>query len=74
MQTDILHQVACNFIKKETSTQVFSWKFCEIFKNTFFTEHLSATASLRRLEYFIYEYLKSETETKVHVWNTEFII
>ena len=23
-----------NFIKKETLTQVFSWEFCEIFKNT----------------------------------------
>ena len=29
-----------NFIKKETLAQVFSCEFCEIFKNTFFTEHL----------------------------------
>ena len=34
------------FIKKETLPQVFSSEFCEIFKNTFFTEHLLATASL----------------------------
>ena len=27
---------ACNFIKKETLTQVFPFKFCEISKNTFF--------------------------------------
>ena len=27
---------ACNFIKKETLAQVFSCKFCEISKNTFF--------------------------------------
>ena len=27
---------ACNFIKKETLTQVFSCEFCEIFKKTFF--------------------------------------
>ena len=27
-------------IKKETLAQVFSCNFCEIFKNTFFTEHL----------------------------------
>ena len=27
---------ACNFIKKETLTQVFSCEFCEIFKNNFF--------------------------------------
>ena len=36
---------ACNFIKKETLAQVFFCEFCEIPKNTFFTEHLSATAS-----------------------------
>ena len=33
--------------KKEVLTQVFSCEFCEIFKNTFFTEHLRATASER---------------------------
>ena len=37
---------ACNFIKKETVAQVFSCEFCEIFKNTFFTEHLWTTASI----------------------------
>ena len=26
---------ACNFIKKETLAQVFSFEFCEICKNTF---------------------------------------
>ena len=36
----------CNFIKKETQAQVFFCEFCEIIKNTFFTEHLWATASL----------------------------
>ena len=36
----------CNFIKKETLAQVFSWDICEIFKNTFFTEHFRATASV----------------------------
>ena len=30
---------ACNLIKKETLAQVFSCEFCEIPKNTFFTEH-----------------------------------
>ena len=34
-----------NFIKKETLVQVFSCEYCEISKNTFFTEHLWATAS-----------------------------
>ena len=36
---------ACNFIKKETLAQVFSCDICEIFNNTFFTEHVRATAS-----------------------------
>ena len=35
----------CNFIKKETPTQVFSCEFYEISKDTFFTEHVWATAS-----------------------------
>ena len=39
---------ACNFIKKETLAQVFSCEFCDIFKKTFFTEHLWATASIDR--------------------------
>ena len=29
-----------NFIKKETMVRVFSCEFCEIFKGSFFTEHL----------------------------------
>ena len=32
-------------IKREALTQVLSCEFCKIFKNTFFTEHLRATAS-----------------------------
>ena len=36
---------AHNFIKKETSAQMHSCKFCEICKRSFFTEHLYATAS-----------------------------
>ena len=30
----------CNFIKKESLAQVFSCEFCEVSKNTFFTEQL----------------------------------
>ena len=40
---------ACNFIKKETLAEVFSCKFCKISKNTFFVEHLRATASKMKL-------------------------
>ena len=43
---------ACNFIKKEALVQVFSCEFCEISKNTFFTEHLWATASDHALNNF----------------------
>ena len=39
---------ACNFIKKEILAQVFSCEFCEMFKNTFFTEHLRTTVSVPR--------------------------
>ena len=39
---------ARNFIKKESLAQVFSCEFCEISKNTFFTEHLrTATSGMR---------------------------
>ena len=34
----------CNFLKKESLAQVFSCEFCEISKNTFYTEHLQTTA------------------------------
>ena len=36
---------ACNFIKKEILAQVFFCEFCEISKNTFFTEQPWAAAS-----------------------------
>ena len=37
---------ACNFIKKEALTQVFSCEFYEILKNIFFTEQVRTTASV----------------------------
>ena len=40
-----LQASVCNFIEKETLAQVFFCEFCEISKNTFFTEHLLETAS-----------------------------
>ena len=43
-----------NKIKKETLAKVFLCKFCEISKNTFFTEHLWATASVKwRMSLFL---------------------
>ena len=47
---------ACNIINKETLAQVLSCEFCEIFKNTFFTEHLRTTAPddiNRRFSYLV---------------------
>ena len=40
-----LGQAEPGLLLKKTPTQVFSWLFCVIFKNTFFLEHLWATAS-----------------------------
>ena len=37
---------SATLLKKETLAQVFSCEFCEIFKNTFFTEHIWTTASV----------------------------
>ena len=48
---------ACNFIKKETLAQVFSFEFCEICKNTFFTEYFWVTASKSFIQY-IFKYFK----------------
>ena len=36
-------------MKKETLTQGLSYEFREIFKNTFFAEHLQATASAQKI-------------------------
>ena len=41
----VLSLRTATLLKKESLTQVFSREFCEISKNTFFTEHLWATAS-----------------------------
>ena len=45
---EVLYKKRCstyNFIKKETQTQMFFLEFCEIFKKSFFTEHVCVTAS-----------------------------
>ena len=41
-----LQASACNFIKKETLAQVFSYDFCEVSKNTFSYRTPSVTASV----------------------------
>ena len=43
----------CNVIKKEALTQMFFCEFCEIFRNTFFIEHLPGTALHIRIFYVV---------------------
>ena len=38
-----------NFIKKRLKTQVFSYEYCEIFKNNYFEEHLRTAAPVYKL-------------------------
>ena len=45
-----LQTEACNFIKKETLTQVFSYEFCEISKNIFFRRTPLVAASVIRYQ------------------------
>ena len=37
---------ACKFVKKETPTQLISFKYCKRFKNTYFEEHLGTAVSV----------------------------
>ena len=46
MLENISTPLTCNFIKKQTMAQIFSCEFFEIFKSSFFTEHLWTTASV----------------------------
>ena len=48
-----MHTVGCNFIKKETLTQMFPCEFCKISKNNFFTENPWVTASVNIKAYFL---------------------
>ena len=54
MQESLLQESKiCNFIKKETLAQVFSFEFCEISKNTFLIEQpLVATSETCTMEHF----------------------
>ena len=38
-----------SLLKKETPAQVFSYEFCEVFKKTFFIEHLRTAISVNCL-------------------------
>ena len=50
-----LYSWVCNFIKIETPAQVFSYKFCETSKNTFFAEHVWAAASKYKERFYAFD-------------------
>ena len=60
---------ACNFIKKETLVQVFPREFCEIFKNTFFTEYLWTTTSVTVKVLFLAPPNNKNLITRMKTWN-----
>ena len=47
-KTPVMESLFNKFYYKETPTQVFSWEYCETFKNTYCEEHLRTTASVDR--------------------------
>ena len=59
------------FIKKDTLVQVFSCELCGIVKNTFFTEHIRATASgislINTVMLFLFE--EDWEEKKFVIWS-----
>ena len=60
---------ACNFIKKETLAQVFSFEFYEISKNTFFHRTLLVAASGFSFKTFLIKFSKQAvTVTFFSVW------
>ena len=44
---------ACDFIKKETPVQVFSWECWKIFKKTYLEKHLRTAASVIYFSNFV---------------------
>ena len=61
---------ACNFIKGEAPAQVFSCEYWEIFKDTFFEEHLRTAASeitfLLFIRFFLARNFSSKFVSNLH--------
>ena len=79
-QTLLIHapllRLACNFIKIETLAQVFFCEFCEISKNTFFTEHLrwlllDPVSNLQRM-YLLYSNEYPAIKISIHYQRVKF--
>ena len=66
--------LACSFIKKESLAQLFSFEFCEISNNTFFTEHHQTTTfDLQNIEYYLsweicFEFIKKQLLWNCNIW------
>ena len=56
------------FNKVDILPQMFSCKFCEIFKNTFLTEHLQTMASIDMWFFFLWIFRKKESECQHYVY------
>ena len=54
-----LQASVCDFIKNKTLAQVFFCEFCEVSKNTFFTEHLWLLLYWNLTDYMLFERLKN---------------
>ena len=66
-----LPALACNFIKKESLTQVFSCEFCEISKNTFFygTPPVAASKTKELVEQILFNYVHIIVEGFSHCYD-----
>ena len=66
--TEAVVQRACNFIKKETLAQVFSYEFCEIPKNTFLYRTAPVTASETNFHWVFVEQRTKQKEKREEWW------
>ena len=58
--------LACKFIERDSGTDVFC-EFCEISRNTLFTEHLWATASVRYSYSLKYSTFRGKNISKINI-------
>ena len=63
----MLQAEVCNFIKKKTQAQVFYYKFCEIFKNTFLNRTPQVAAS-------VYKFLYCTNRYEFYMKNQYFVL
>ena len=64
---------ACN-TEKETRTQVFSCKVCDIFRNTYFEEHLRLLLYFQYNSHRHYHYHHFHYHCKMHLYRLRFLL